>query len=82
MSSLHLQEGEFILREGEPLTTESKFYIIEKGLVEAWKLFEVLCSSQRHSLASQQEGTLPAHALLRSHRRSGCQVWQGADCGL
>ena len=35
-----LQEGECILREGEPLTTESKFYIIEAGTVECWKLFE------------------------------------------
>ena len=27
--------------EGEPLVTESKFYIIESGAVEFWKMFEV-----------------------------------------
>ena len=35
------QEGDSILVEGEPLVTESKFYIIESGAVEFWKMFEV-----------------------------------------
>jgi hypothetical protein len=37
------QEGEYILREGELLATDSKFYIIEEGLVECLKMFEVRC---------------------------------------
>ena len=36
-----LQEGEYILREGEPLATGSKFYMIEEGLVECCKTIQV-----------------------------------------
>ena len=36
-----LQEGEYILKEGEPLATKSKFYIIEEGAVECCKTIQV-----------------------------------------
>eukprot|EP00884_Botryococcus_braunii_P021182 jgi/Botrbrau1/7748/Bobra.0159s0177.1 len=34
------EDGQMILKEGEPLTAESKFYLIESGSVECSKTFE------------------------------------------
>lgn len=36
-----VQDGEYILKEGERLTAESKFYLIESGTVECSKTFQV-----------------------------------------
>lgn len=36
-----LQDGEYILREGEELTSTSKFYLVQSGTVECFKQFSV-----------------------------------------
>lgn len=36
-----LQDGEYILREGEELTSTSKFYLVQSGIVECFKQFTV-----------------------------------------
>ena len=36
-----MQEGEHILREGEPVLTDSRFFIIEEGAVECHKVVQV-----------------------------------------
>ena len=35
------QDGEYILREGEALTSTSKFYLVQSGTVECFKQFSV-----------------------------------------
>lgn len=34
-------EGEYILKEGEVLQSDAKFYIVEKGTIECYKTFDV-----------------------------------------
>lgn len=34
-------EGEHILKEGEALQTDAKFYIVEKGIIDCYKTFDV-----------------------------------------
>lgn len=58
-SLLHLcllQEGEYILREGEPLATGSKFYMIEEGTVECCKTIQVrgalYCNPSTHPVVT------------------------------
>ena len=46
-----LQEGEYILREGEPLATGSKFYMIEEGTVECCKTIQVPSAHQSYYFA-------------------------------
>jgi hypothetical protein len=41
------QEGEAVLREEEPLTSDAKFYIVDQGHVECFKTFNV---RPRHTL--------------------------------
>lgn len=36
-----LQDGEYILKEGEALTSTSKFYLVQSGTVECFKQFSV-----------------------------------------
>ena len=37
-----MQEGTHILKEGEELTPESKFYIVESGTVTCFRTIEVI----------------------------------------
>lgn len=38
---VYLQAGEYILTEGEELTSTSKFYLVQSGTVECFKQFNV-----------------------------------------
>ena len=64
-----LQEGTHILKEGEELTPESKFYVVQSGTVACFRMFEVITittdciacfveSLLRHSSLMQGETTL------------------------
>lgn len=36
-----LQDQAVILKEGDPLTSVSKFYLVEAGTIECWKIVNV-----------------------------------------
>lgn len=36
------EEGDYILREGEELGSDAKFYLIDSGTVHCYKTFEVI----------------------------------------
>ncbi|KAK9917846.1 hypothetical protein WJX75_008854 [Coccomyxa subellipsoidea] len=65
------QEGEDILREGEPLAKGSKFYIIEEGTVECCKTIQ----GEKRSVGTMGPGRFFGEiALVRQHSR------RAADC--
>ncbi len=47
------EQGEYVLREGDELGSDAKFYLIASGTVTCHKTFEVrgLCDADRHGPA-------------------------------
>lgn len=49
-----LQMGEYILKEGEELSSTSKFYLVQSGIVECFKQFNVGTASSFHQVCSME----------------------------
>ena len=46
--------GEYILKEGEELSSTSKFYLVQSGIVECFKQFNVGTASSFHQVCSME----------------------------
>ncbi len=66
-----MQMGEYILREGEELSSTSKFYLVQSGVVECFKQFNVGTASCFHQVCGTEYHWL--HSLCMS-------CWQRLIC--